>query len=137
MFLSTLIVFTNIFLCFFTFWNVVSDRNQLPRYFASGALSLSIKISRSGPATHSHPSFGLSFIVNEAVWQRMKITAVSFFLFLGAGWTRKSFWKSRELKKSRPHIVFILADDLGWNEVFSLNFGHLGIYHHHHSHIAT
>ena len=96
-------------------------QNQLSRYFPSGRLSLSIKI---GPrilalgATHPHPSFDLSFIVNEA-WQRMK-NALSLFLFLGAGQTRKSFWKSKELKRERPHIVFILADDLGWNEVPSL-----------------
>ena len=96
----------------------MSDRKQPPKYFPSGRLSLSIKV---GPrilalgATHPHPSFDLSFIVNEA-WQRMK-NALSLFLFLGAGQTRKSFWKSKELKQERPHIVFILADDLGWNEV--------------------
>ena len=28
----------------------------------------------------------------------------------------------QELKKERPHIVFILADDLGWNEVFGQTF---------------
>ena len=52
----------------------------------------------------------------------MKITAiVSFLLFLG-GQAKKSFWKSKELNKERPHIVFILADDVGWNEVFSQTF---------------
>ena len=42
-----------------------------------------------------------------------------FFLFPDAGRTRKSFMK--KLKQKKAHIVFILADDLGWNEVTSLS----------------
>ena len=69
----------------------------------------------------------------------MKITAVSFLLFLGGGQAKKSFWKSKELKKERPHIVFILADDLGWNEVFGQTFVIFAsiLSHHHHSHVTV
>ena len=43
--------------------------------------------------------------------------------FPDAGRTRQSFMK--KLKQKKPHIVFILADDLGWNEVTSLSLNRL------------
>ena len=55
-----------------------------------------------------------------SVRKRMKTFFVAFLclLYIGGGLlAKKKFVKSKLPVTEKPHIVFILADDLGWNEV--------------------
>ena len=49
----------------------------------------------------------------------MKTFFVAFLCLLSVGGllAKKKFVKSKLPVTEKPHIVFILADDLGWNEV--------------------
>ena len=47
----------------------------------------------------------------------MKPFTVMFLCLVYGGLAKKKFVKSKEPVKEKPHIIFILADDLGWNEV--------------------
>ena len=47
----------------------------------------------------------------------MKTFVIAFLCFLYGGLAKKKFVKSKLPVTEKPHIVFILADDLGWNEV--------------------
>ena len=70
-----------------------------------------------------HPHCGFhSFLLREGRQRMKEIALLLLFPVLGAH-TKKS--------KDRPHIVFILADDLGWNEVLFniLQFFHQSLLH--------
>ena len=70
-------------------------------------------------------SFQQSTTISLAMLTHSMITLTNLCLLISVTIAKKKFVKSAKPVEERPHIVVILADDLGWNEVSWHNPGFL------------